>query len=487
MAKVFPSLIAVTIVLIAKGYAIPVGHYSQNSYPLLPFESVETGGRSLQHDRSVISQDEFLETSGYLEDDEDGSGESSSSREEGAATDSDGSGHFAEMNANEPFTKPVSGNVRWSGLSLAETADIRLHDDPAVNDSEEKRNQDQEHSVGYTTLLVIFVVGGVLIVLLSTAFFVFAWPVRKYYATMCHWMNQEDSASGWYNDDLSSVRVNPSYPTEYDTVPAVPPAPPPFPPPKGRKARTKMLAAAHKQPNITRPKVSPNQRSPDEIIAEDRRRDSRNAERRKIIKRQTSERRDSLVDSLWIAKNIIDGHSKNRHFETKASERRRVIKHCCGTEPDSVPNGRRVSFADELVIARLVVTPEWDYKQSVERSKEKCRAVKEQFASTGKRRPSLLEEIGVAKELIVDKEREKRSLPPEIVAEMIQAQSSSGGPIKYYGEVLEKLLKESEQLAENESTNDHPAELEALASQDDIDELTSYFGEANLACSEDIT
>lgn len=55
---------------------------------------------------------------------------------------------------------------------------------------------------------------------------------------------------------------------------------------------------------------------------------------------------------------------------------------------------------------------------------------------------------------------------------MIQAQSSSGGPIKYYGEVLEKLHKESEQFAENESTNDHPEELEALASQDDIDELT---------------
>ena len=55
---------------------------------------------------------------------------------------------------------------------------------------------------------------------------------------------------------------------------------------------------------------------------------------------------------------------------------------------------------------------------------------------------------------------------------MIQAQSSSGGPVKYYGEVLEKLLSESEQLPENESTNDHPAELEALASQDDIDELT---------------
>ena len=49
------------------GYSIPVGHYSQNSYPLLAFESVETGGRSLQHDRSVISQDEFLETSGWMD------------------------------------------------------------------------------------------------------------------------------------------------------------------------------------------------------------------------------------------------------------------------------------------------------------------------------------------------------------------------------------------------------------------------------------
>lgn len=55
---------------------------------------------------------------------------------------------------------------------------------------------------------------------------------------------------------------------------------------------------------------------------------------------------------------------------------------------------------------------------------------------------------------------------------MIQAQSASGGPIKYYSEVLDKVLRESEHLAENESTNDHPEELEALASQDDIDELT---------------
>ena len=46
------------------GYSKPVGRYSENSYPLLPFESVETGGHSFEHDRSVIVQDEFLETSG---------------------------------------------------------------------------------------------------------------------------------------------------------------------------------------------------------------------------------------------------------------------------------------------------------------------------------------------------------------------------------------------------------------------------------------
>ena len=55
-------------------------------------------------------------------------------------------------------------------------------------------------------------------------------------------MDQEDSASGWCNDDLSSVRVNSSYPTEYDTVPSASPTTPPSPPPKGRKAGTEMLA-----------------------------------------------------------------------------------------------------------------------------------------------------------------------------------------------------------------------------------------------------
>lgn len=57
---------------------------------------------------------------------------------------------------------------------------------------------------------------------------------------------------------------------------------------------------------------------------------------------------------------------------------------------------------------------------------------------------------------------------------MSRAQSAPGGPVKYYSEVLDKLLRESEQLAENEPTNDHPVELEALASEDDIDELTRY-------------
>ncbi|KAJ7370034.1 hypothetical protein OS493_034767 [Desmophyllum pertusum] len=63
-----------------------------------------------------------------------------------------------------------------------------------------------------------------------------------------------------------------------------------------------------------------------QIIADDKKRDSRNAERRKIIKQKTSQRRDSLVDSITIAKTVLDGHAKNKQFEKKASERRRVIK-----------------------------------------------------------------------------------------------------------------------------------------------------------------
>ena len=151
------------------------------------------------------------------------------------------------------------------------------------------------------------------------------------------------------------------------------------------------------------------------ILADDWQRDPRNAERRKVIKRETYQRRDSLADSLLIAKGIIDGHAKNKQYEKKAKERRRVIKTRCSA-PGSNRNQRRLSFLEELQTAQEVVAPKWDYKQSVERSKNKCRAIKQQFA--GKRRPSLQEEIGVARDVIVDSERRKRSLPTEVVQEV---------------------------------------------------------------------
>ena len=138
-------------------------------------------------------------------------------------------------------------------------------------------------------------------------------------------------------------------------------------------------------------------------------------EKRKIIKRQSFQTRHSLADSLLIAKSVIDGYAKNKEFERKASERRRVIK-CCNSAHGSDAGKRRMSFVDELQEAQSVIVPEWDYKESLERSKEKCRTIKDTFA--GKRRPSLLEEIGVAKDVIVDSEKRKHKLPPAVVEEV---------------------------------------------------------------------
>lgn len=157
------------------------------------------------------------------------------------------------------------------------------------------------------------------------------------------------------------------------------------------------------------------ERSTIQVLFDDWLRDSRNVERRKIIKRQSFQKRHSLADSLVIAKSVIDGHAKNKQFEKKASERRRVIKNC-GSALESASGERRMSFADELQAARAVIVPTWDYKESLAKSKEKCRTIKDTFA--GKRRPSLLEEIGVAKNVIVDSEKRKYCLPPTVVEEV---------------------------------------------------------------------
>lgn len=165
------------------------------------------------------------------------------------------------------------------------------------------------------------------------------------------------------------------------------------------------------------PQAAQVQKSIFDVLIDDWLRDSRNVERRKIIKRQTSQKRHSLSDSLLLAKSVIDGFAKNKQFEEKASERRRVIK-CSGSPLASASGKWRRSFTEELQAARSVIIPTRDYKESLEKAKEKCRTIKDTFA--GKRRPSLLEEIGVAKDVIVDSERRKcmYKLPPAVVEEV---------------------------------------------------------------------
>lgn len=148
-----------------------------------------------------------------------------------------------------------------------------------------------------------------------------------------------------------------------------------------------------------------------DVTTDDRKRDFRNAERRRIIKRHTSERKNSLLDSLTTAKLLIYGHSKNKEFEKKASERRRVIKGC---ESELLPQS--ITFADEIQTACSVIVPKWNHRESLRKSKEKCQAMKNQFS--GKRKPSLTEEIKFAREIIVDSERRKYEIPAEVIEEV---------------------------------------------------------------------
>ena len=152
-------------------------------------------------------------------------------------------------------------------------------------------------------------------------------------------------------------------------------------------------------------------RTTKDVTTDDRKRDFRNAERRRIIKRHTSERKNSLLDSLTTAKLLIYGHSKNKEFEKKASERRRVIKGC---ESELLPQS--ITFADEIQTACSVIVPKWNHRESLRKSKEKCQAMKNQFS--GKRKPSLTEEIKFAREIIVDSERRKYEIPAEVIEEV---------------------------------------------------------------------
>ena len=158
------------------------------------------------------------------------------------------------------------------------------------------------------------------------------------------------------------------------------------------------------------------EKTKDDIISDDKKRDSRNVERRKIIKQQTSQRKPSLADSIAIAKSVIDGHSKNKQFEKKASERRRVIKQSTSSAGSSIwERQRSMSFYQELQTGCSVILPGADHQKSVERSKDRRRTIKDR--SAGKRRRSLAEEIGDAKKVIVDSER-KYEISPAVVDEV---------------------------------------------------------------------
>ena len=136
-------------------------------------------------------------------------------------------------------------------------------------------------------------------------------------------------------------------------------------------------------------------------------------ERRKIIKRQTSQRRATLADGIATAKLIIDGHSKNKDFEKKASERRRVIKRRTSAPWSSTGERQRsMSFIQELQAGCSVILPSADHQKSVERSKTRRRTIKDH--SVGKRRRSLEEEIGDAKKVIEDSERKYEISPAEV-------------------------------------------------------------------------
>ena len=157
----------------------------------------------------------------------------------------------------------------------------------------------------------------------------------------------------------------------------------------------------------------------DEVIFDDKKRDFRNVERRKIIKQQTSERRSSLADSIAIAKLIIEGHSKNKDFEKKASERRRVIKHC--TSP---LRGKQhpMIFIQELQTGCSVILPSADHQKSVERSKARRRTIMDRSAA--KRRLSLAEEIADAKKVIVDSGKKYEKSPAKVVMEEVSDQNA---------------------------------------------------------------
>ena len=138
-----------------------------------------------------------------------------------------------------------------------------------------------------------------------------------------------------------------------------------------------------------------------EVLADDRKRDWRNAARRHIIKEQTSKRRDSLIDSLLIAKDIMDSHARNKEYEQKASERRHKIQQYYRFLAGTLgKNKRPLSFADEVNNACFMIAPKSFAIDSKEKARKTRRKIKKELSR--KRRASFLNQIQVAQSTILD-------------------------------------------------------------------------------------
>ena len=144
-------------------------------------------------------------------------------------------------------------------------------------------------------------------------------------------------------------------------------------------------------------------------IVEETRKVCRSKEKRRVIKRQTSDRRSSFGENISAARSIILGQSKSDIFEKKASERRRVIREAIAAHKAASGQRRHsLPLLEEIETARRVITPGQKHKDSVERASEKCRTIRSQLSAM--RRPSFAQEIEVAKSVIVDMERIKVQL-----------------------------------------------------------------------------
>ena len=77
-----------------------------------------------------------------------------------------------KKNRNKSFTLPISGGLRWKGLSMAH---VRSRDGVDVRERRATREQGKEDGDGVArTLIVVFILGGTMFVLLLGIILLFA-------------------------------------------------------------------------------------------------------------------------------------------------------------------------------------------------------------------------------------------------------------------------------------------------------------------------